>query len=187
MTLEEVAQYLRVTEKTIYRLLDKRGIPATRVGHQWRFDRAIIETWLRQSSTETVAHILVIDDDETICSLFKDTLEDAGYKVTAVTDSYEALELLKKWDYDLVFLDLKMPGMDGAELLGQIRATNPEIPVTVVTGYPESDLMMKALDYGPLGVVKKPFKSSDILTTVKNYLRMGITAKQHSINNYLQG
>ena len=177
MTLEEVAQYLRVTEKTIYRLLDKRGVPAARVGHQWRFDKAVIDTWLRQSSTEAEARILVIDDDETICSLFKDTLEDAGYKVTAVTNSYEGLELVKNEDYDLVFLDLKMPGLDGAELLGQIRAVKPEMPVTVVTGYPESDLMMRALNYGPLGVMKKPFKGSDVLTTVRNYLRLGTPVK----------
>ena len=177
MTLEEVAQYLRVTEKTIYRLLDKRGVPAARVGHQWRFDKAVIDIWLRQSSTEAETRILVIDDDETICSLFKDTLEDAGYKVTAVTDSYEGLELVKNEDYDLVFLDLKMPGLDGAELLGQIRAVKPEMPVTVVTGYPESDLMMKALNYGPLGVMKKPFKGSDVLTTVRNYLRLGTPVK----------
>jgi excisionase family DNA binding protein len=177
MTLEEVANYLRVTEKTVYRLLDKRGIPATRVGHQWRFDKASIDTWLYKMSTEAGARILVIDDDETICSLFKETLEDAGYRVTTVNDSYKALELVKKENYDLVFLDLKMPEMDGAELLGKIRAVNPEMPVTVVTGYSESDLMMKALNYGPLGVMKKPFKGSDVLTTVRNYLRLGVPAK----------
>jgi len=53
MKLEEVADYLRVTEKTIYRLIDKQGIPAIRVGHQWRFDKADIDTWLRQNSTDT--------------------------------------------------------------------------------------------------------------------------------------
>ena len=67
--------------------------------------------------------------------------------------------------------------MDGAELLGQIRAAKPDVPVTVVTGYPESDLMMKALNFGLLGVMKKPFKSSEILTTAKNYLRLGATVK----------
>ena len=177
MTLEEVANYLRVTEKTIYRLLDKRGIPATRVGHQWRFDKTFIDAWLFQSSMETEAHVLVIDDDDTICSLFKDTLEDAGHKVTTVNSSSEGLELVKKGDYDLVFLDLKMPGMDGAELFRQIRAAKPETPVTVVTGFPESDLMMRALEHGPLGVMKKPFKGSDVLTTVKNYLRLSTRTK----------
>lgn len=177
MTLEEVANYLRVTEKTIYRLLDKRGIPATRVGHQWRFDRTSIDTWLRQSSTEVGAQILVIDDDDTICSLFRDTLEGAGHRVTTVNDSYEGLELVKKGNYDIVFLDLKMPGMDGAELFGQIREAKPEMPVTVVTGYPEGDLMMRALNYGPLGVMRKPFEVSDVLTTVNTYLRLNRSAR----------
>jgi len=47
MTLEEVAEYLRVTKKTVYRLLEKRGIPSIRVGHQWRFDKSVIGNWLR--------------------------------------------------------------------------------------------------------------------------------------------
>ena len=81
---------------------------------------------------------------------------------------------MKGGDYALLFLDLKMPEMDGAELLKQIKAVKPEIPVMVITGYPESDLMMKVLNYGPLGVMKKPFKSSDVLTSVRNYLRVGL-------------
>jgi excisionase family DNA binding protein len=177
LTLEEIATYLRVTEKTIYRLLDKRGIPANRVGHQWRFDKAAIDNWLYQSSTEPDVHILVIDDDETICLLFKATLENAGYKVTVVCDPYEALELVKKENYELVFLDLKMPKMDGAELLGQIRAFKPNIPVMIVTGYPESDLMLRALNYGPLGIMKKPFKGSDILAAVRNHMFIGAPVK----------
>jgi excisionase family DNA binding protein len=177
MTVEEVAGYLRVTKKTIYRLLEKRSIPATRVGRQWRFDKATIDTWLSQSSTEAAANILVIDDDETVCSLFKDTLEDAGHKITTINDSSKGLELVKSQDYDLVFLDLKMPGIDGAELFGQIRVTNPELPVTIITGYPDSDLMMRALEYGPLGVMNKPFNASEIMTAANNYLRFGKQSK----------
>lgn len=177
MTLEEVANYLRVTEKTIYRLLDKRGIPATKVGHQWRFDRGAIENWLKQSSNDAGAHILVIDDDETICSLFRDILDSAGYKVSTTDNSYEGLKIIQNGDFDLVFLDLKMPGLDGAELFGQIRTIRPEMPVIVVTGYPESDLMAKALKYGPLGIMKKPFNESDVLIGVKNYLRVVIPPK----------
>ena len=57
MKLEEVADYLRVAEKTIYRLIDKRGIPATKVGHQWRFNKADIDTWLLQNSTDTKVRV----------------------------------------------------------------------------------------------------------------------------------
>lgn len=177
MTLEEVASYLRVTKKTIYRLLERRTIPATRVGRLWRFDKDVIDAWLRQQSTDKAANILVIDDDETICSLFKDILEDAGHTLTFATDSPKGLELLEDNDYDLVFLDLMMPIMDGAELFKQIRTVKPELPVTIITGYPESDLMKKAMTYGPFGVMSKPFSNTDILTAVNSYLRFGIPTK----------
>ena len=177
MTLEEVANYLRVTKKTIHRLLGRRVIPAMKVGHQWRFDRASIEVWLRQNSVNTAANILVIDDDETICSLFKDTLEESGHAVTTVSESSKGLELVKDGDYDLVFLDLKMPEMDGAELFGQIRVTKPKLPVTVITGYPDSELMTRALTYGPFSVMSKPFRGSDILAAVSIYLRFGMATR----------
>ncbi len=177
MTLEEVADFLRVTKQTIHRLLERRGIPAMRVGRQWRFDKASIDVWLRQSSAEIVANILVIDDDETLCTLFQDTLQGDGHRVTVVSESSKGLELVKDRDYDLVFLDLKMPVMDGAELFRQIRVAKPELPVTIITGYPDSDLMMSALAHGPLGVMKKPFRGSDILTALNNYLRFGAQIK----------
>jgi excisionase family DNA binding protein len=177
LTVEELASYLRVTEKTIYRLLEKKSVPASRVGRQWRFDKVIIDTWLRQNSTGTAARILVIDDDDSICSLFKDTLEDSGHVVSTVGQASQALETIQKRDFDLVFLDLLLPGINGAELFKQIREVRPELPVTIITGYPDSDLMMQALSYGPLGAMKKPFTSSDILTAVHNYAHFNSLVK----------
>ncbi len=177
MTLQEVADYLRVTPKTIYRLLEKRKIPATLVGNRWRFDRAAIGDWLRSRSTDTKASILVVDDDRTIRSLFKDTLEELGHIVSLAETAYGAIELVKERQLDLVFVDLKMPGMDGAELLRQIKILKPGLPVTIITGFPESDLMARALTHGPFGVMSKPFNSSDIMNAVNNYLRFGLPGK----------
>ena len=177
MTLKEVADYLRVTKKTIHRMLERCVIPAMKVGRQWRFDQGLIEVWLRQNSIKRSANILVIDDDETICSLFKDTLEGTGYTVTTVSESSKGLELVKDRDYDLVFLDLKIPEMDGAELFKQMRVVKPKLPVTIITGYPDSELMTRALTYGPFGVMSKPFRESDILTAVNTYLRFGVTTR----------
>jgi len=174
MTLEEVAEYLRVTKKTIYRLLERRAIPSTRVGHQWRFDKAAVEAWLRHNSAGFAAKFLVIDDDEAIGDLFKDTLEEAGHIVTAVTDSAKGLQLAKEKDYDLVFLDLKMPGVDGAEVFKELRTVKPDLPVTIVTGFPDSELMMSALANGPFSVMKKPFTGADIIAMVNTYLRVGL-------------
>jgi len=176
MTLQEVASYLRVTRKTIYRLLETRSIPANKVGRQWRFDQDLIDVWLSQRSAK-VAKILVIDDEEEICTLFQDALEESGHAVATITDPIKAIEMIKSQNYDLVFLDLKMPVMDGAELFSHIRKAKPDLPVTVITGFPDSDLMMKALAHGPLGVIKKPFRGADILAAVDSYLRFGIPTK----------
>ncbi len=173
--MKEVADYLRVTEKTIYRLLRRGKIPATKVGHQWRFGKALIDEWLSRSSVGAKANILVVDDEAIIRSLFKDVLEGLGHRVIAAESSSEGLELVKKWDFDLVFLDLKMPGMDGAELFCQIKTIKPKLPVTVITGYPDSDTMARALAHGPLGVMKKPFGEQDIVAAVNSFL--GITQR----------
>jgi len=172
MTVEEVASYLRVTERTIYRLLKRGRIPATKVGHQWRFDKDAIDEWLHQHSVGTGATILVIDDEEMIRLLFKDTLEDLGHTVMLASDGLEGLELVKQRDFALVFLDLKMPGMDGAELFRQIKAIKPELPVTIITGHPESEMMARALAQGPFGVMNKPFSESDIIAAANNFLHI---------------
>lgn len=172
MTMEEVTSYLRVTKTTVYRLLRQGKIPATKVGRQWRFDKAAVDGWLREKSVGTKAAILVVDDDETIRALFKETLEELGHSVRAVGTGQEGLEEVKKHDFDLVFLDLKMPGVDGAELFRQIKTIKPELPVTIITGYPDSDMMARTLAEGPFGVMNKPFGESDIVKAVGNFLRI---------------
>jgi excisionase family DNA binding protein len=173
MTVGEVADYLRVTHKTIYRLLRQGKIPATKVGQLWRFDSASIDNWLKQNSARTRVSILVVDDEEIVRSLFKRTLEELGHRVVTAAAADEGLELVKEQDFALVFLDLKMPGMDGAELFRQIKAIKPKLPVTIITGYPDSDMMTRALAQGPFGVMNKPFGESDIMAAVTNFL--GIT------------
>jgi len=172
MTVGEVADYLRVTEKTIYRLLEKGRIPATKVGRQWRFDVRLIDKWLQKNAAQVKANILVVDDEEVIRLLFKETLEELGHKAITAENAAIALEVVKERDLDLVFLDLKMPGMDGAELFRQIKAVKPRLPVAIITGYPDSDMMARALAQGPFGVMNKPFGESDIITAVHNFLRI---------------
>ncbi len=172
MTVEEVAGYLRVTKKTIYRLLKRGSISATKVGREWRFDKASIDEWLRQKPTETKASILVIDDEELIQALFKETLGELGHEVITTGTSAEGLQLVQQRDFDMVFLDLKMPVMNGAELFRRIKTTKPKLPVTIITGYPDSELMAQALAQGPFGVMNKPFGESDIVAAVNVFFQI---------------
>lgn len=177
MTLDEVATYLRITRRTMYRLLKDEGIPAIKVRRQWRFDRSSIDDWLRQNSNKITASILAVDDDKDICAFFEDALEGTGVLVTTTADPFKGLELVKTYDYDLVFIDLKMPGMDGAELFKQIRAVKPDLPVTIITGFPDSELMASALAQGPFGIIRKPFTTAEVLTVINNYLHLGVHSK----------
>jgi len=177
ITLEELADYLRVTKKTVYRLLDKHAIPSTRVGHQWRFDRAAVDQWLKQHSSGVAANILVIDDEEVICELFRETLEMAGHNVVTVTDAAAGLKLAVERDFNLVFIDLKMTGTDGVQTFKEIRASKPNLPVTIVTGFPDSQMMLDAMENGPFGIMKKPLSGPDILAVVRAYVHAGASSR----------
>jgi excisionase family DNA binding protein len=179
MTVEEAAVYLRVGKKTIYRLLKQGKIPATRVGQQWRFNKVSIDEWLHQKPVGIEANILIVDDEETICSLFKKTLEELGHKVVAAETGLKGLELIKQRDFAMVFLDLKMPGMDGAELFRQIKTIRPQLPVIIITGYPDSDIMARALAQAPFGLMNKPFNESDIITAANTFLPVSTANPAH--------
>jgi excisionase family DNA binding protein len=172
MTLKEVAGYLRVTEKTIHRLLEKNAIPATKVGRLWRFNRDILDGWLKDNAVSIKKRILVIDDEKNIGRLIEITLGRLGHEVIIAESAVHGLSIAQNQDLDLVFLDLKMPEMDGVEVFRQIKAVKPGTQVIIITGYPESELMMKALSYGPFGIMHKPFSGSDLVQVVNCFLRI---------------
>jgi excisionase family DNA binding protein len=172
MTLQELADYFRVTPKTIYRLLKKRDLPAVRIGHQWRFTRSAVDEWLQRRSVIIRATVLVIDDEETIRKLIRVSLEELGYQVITSNDSFEGVDIVRRRNIDLVFLDLKMPGLNGAEVLNRIKAVKPRLPVTIITGYPDGNIMAQAQTLGPFRVINKPFSESDIIAVANSFLEI---------------
>ena len=171
MTIEELERYLRFTKKTIYRLLKQGSIPAVKIGNKWRFDKEVIDKWLRKNMEGVRAHILVIDDDEFIRSLFKEVLEEQGHTVLTTDTTAKGLAYVIQRDFDLIFLDLKMSGTDGAEILREMKSIKRRLPVVIITGYPDSEMMERAVKQGPLGIMPKPFDDSDITNAVNSFLR----------------
>jgi len=170
MTVEELEQYLRFTRKTIYRLLKQGDIPAVKIGNKWRFDKAVIDRWLHHNMKGVRARILVIDDDEFIRSLFKEALEEQGHTVVTADTTAKGLAYIVQREFDLIFLDLKMPGTDGAEILREIRGVKSKLPVVIITGYPDGEMMERAMKQGPLGIMLKPFDDSEIINAVNSFL-----------------
>lgn len=170
LTTKEIASYLRLRPETVLRKVRDGEIPAIKMGGRFRFDKKQIDEWLSRSSTSK-RHILVVDDDEIIRELFRKTLELSNYRVITAENGLEALKLVKRWSFDLIFLDLKMSGMDGVETFRQIRQIDSSVPVVIITGYPASELMEKALEQAPFGVIKKPFTPADILRSTDTFFR----------------
>jgi DNA-binding response OmpR family regulator len=114
--------------------------------------------------------ILVIDDEVNLRVTLSAFLQNAGYKVTDVGHARDALARLAAGPFDLVFLDLRMPEMDGIELLGNIRELYPDMPVLILTAYATVDSAIDAVRLGAKDYLLKPVDPSVILARVKSTL-----------------
>lgn len=100
--------------------------------------------------------ILVIDDEKPTLKMFRLFLIAYGYEVLIAEDGQTGLEIFKKESPDIVFTDIKMPGMDGIEVLRKIKETDPLTEVIVVTGHGDMDLAIQALNLGAADFINKP-------------------------------
>jgi two-component system nitrogen regulation response regulator NtrX len=114
--------------------------------------------------------ILVIDDETAIRDSMKMILEYEGYEFVGAANGQEGLALVDKMSPDLVFLDVKMPGMDGLEVLGRIKATNETLPVVIVSGHGTIDTAVEATKKGAFDFIEKPLSRDRIDVTVRNAL-----------------
>ncbi|MFT5836626.1 MAG: DNA-binding NtrC family response regulator [Candidatus Azotimanducaceae bacterium] len=107
--------------------------------------------------------VLILDDDADFNSLLTDIFEQADYVVTSLTDPIEAVEAFRYTDYDLVVTDHKMPGMNGTEFIKIIKKMKPEVPVIMVFGYLENDIIRELISEGVGGVFLKPLNIFSLL------------------------
>lgn len=114
--------------------------------------------------------ILLIDNEEGLCRMMEAVLSDSGYKVKSYTRSYEAVEDYNAGDYDLVISDIKMPGMDGLEVLQRIRSKDHTVQVIMITAYATVETSIQALRKGAYDMLTKPFEPEELLYRVKNAL-----------------
>ena len=117
--------------------------------------------------------ILVVDDRLEDRETFKDALESKGYRVTTAKDGYEAIELVKEGNFDIIFIDVKMPGVDGVRTFEEIHKMKPAIPVIMVTGYSAEELVKDAIDKGAYACIHKPLDMDVVLRMVEEIRNKG--------------
>jgi excisionase family DNA binding protein len=169
ITVKETAEYLNIPLPTVYYLVQRGQLPAVQIGGRWRVKKDLLDREvLRKEGEGTQPSVLVVDDDEGLQGMFKLFLKKAGFARVVVGSGREALAALEKQKFDLCFLDLQLPDITGDEVYRIAKQSHPDLPIVIITGYPDSEMIDNILRHGPVTVLKKPLQ----VTVLEQVLRM---------------
>ena len=129
---------------------------------------------------DSKAAILVVDDDENIRNTMRAILEDEGYVVDLASTGKEAIQKTQKRAYNVALLDIRLPDMEGVELLKSMKDTIPRMRKIMVTGYPSMQNAIDALNKSADGYLVKPVKVEKLLDTVKEQLEAQKSEREFS-------
>jgi EAL domain-containing protein (putative c-di-GMP-specific phosphodiesterase class I) len=116
--------------------------------------------------------VLVVDDEPDLLDVLGALLSEAGWQVDTAPDGRTALSLVDGHRYEVVLSDIDMPGMNGVELLREIRARDLDVPVLLITGHPRVDTAVEALEHGALRYLRKPIRERDLASAVADAARL---------------
>ncbi|MDY0312903.1 MAG: response regulator [Desulfobacterales bacterium] len=171
LNAQQAADALGAHVETIRRLARRGEIPSFKVGKDWRFRYEDLRQWaLTFNQRQNPPCILVVDDELTVGRLIRKILAPFGYRVLIAASGQEGLTILENQTVHLVLLDLHMPGMDGLSFLQSLRRDHGALPVIIITGYPDGDLMARALAYGPVMLLAKPIYREPLIQAVRTVL-----------------
>lgn len=120
---------------------------------------------------EKQSRILIIDDDENIRKVLQTILEDEGYIADTAETAKKGIEKSEQAFYNLALVDVRLPDMEGIELLTKLKETKPKMRKIIVTGYPTLQNAVGAVNKGADGYIMKPFDVERILLTIKDQLK----------------
>jgi DNA-binding NtrC family response regulator len=126
------------------------------------------------------ARILVVDDDENIRKVLATILEEEGYDVETVDTAKKAIERTKREYYNLALIDIRLPDMEGIEVLTKMKDTVPRMRKIIITGYPTLQNAVEAVNRGADAYVMKPFDVEKILETIKRHLKEQKSEKKYN-------
>ena len=116
------------------------------------------------------ARILAVDDEAVVLDSFRRILVLEGYSIDTVQSGPEALSLVQRQDYDFVFTDLKMPGMDGVEVVKAVKHLRPDVDLVVITGYGTIETAVETMQHGASEYVQKPFSADELSEFINKLL-----------------
>ena len=131
--------------------------------------------------------LLIVDDETALCSLLEERFTREGYTCVSASNGREALSLFHQSPFALIISDFRMPGMNGLELLQNVKAVRPDIMVIVMTAFPATDIVVKALRMGAFDFLVKPFDLEFMVFTVKKALvRRNLEERTEAYHRHLE-
>src|SRR5579872_2604035 len=127
---------------------------------------------LKEVDRKMKAHLLIVDDDPGTLASLSRAFRLAGHDATVCDNPARALETLRSSQFDLIFSDVVMPGMDGLTLLGEIKRAGVKTPVVMMSGQAHIEMAVRATRLGALDFLEKPLSTDKLLLTVQNALRL---------------
>ena len=121
--------------------------------------------------------VLIVDDEEMVCKVFADMLKAYGYQARAETDGGHIIDLLWQEHFDVVLLDLMMPGISGLDLLRQLKQSFEELPVVIITGYGSIETAVELMQAGASDFVTKPVPASVLDIRIKRAIEYAQTKR----------
>ena len=115
--------------------------------------------------------ILIVDDDEDICEMLSQLIQKEGFKAVVANDGEPALKAIRSFSPDVVLLDMQMPEMDGTVVLQKIQASDPDLPVIIITAYGKIRGAVEAIRAGAHGYLAKPFDHNEVIQAVHRALK----------------
>lgn len=128
--------------------------------------------------------ILIVDDEKNILLTVRHALEPKGYEVASASTGEEALRLLEQQVFDLLLLDLKLPGIDGMSVLKEARERQPRVPVVIISAYGTVGNAVAAMKLGAIDFLEKPFSPEELRETVRRILARRELPEAAAAENY---
>ena len=118
--------------------------------------------------------IFIVDDERDFAESIAEVLEGHGYSVEVAFSGEEAVRKFREWDFDMTFMDVRMPGLNGVETFHEFRKIKPDAKVVMMTAYSVEQLLEEATDNGALGVLHKLFQMEDMFGAVEKRIPVGV-------------
>lgn len=167
LTVKETSAYLRIPLPTVYYLVQRGQLPAIQIGGRWRIKKSSLDRDVLRSDGGGQPTALVVDDDPALQEIFKTHLRKAGLSRVVVGTAKDAIAALAKQKFDLMFLDLNLPDDSGDNVYFDARKLYPDLPIVIITGYPDSEMLNRINSLGPVMVLQKPLKIEHLNQTIR--------------------